>query len=333
MVATDSPNSISNGYIPIIGISAAQADSKSLSAIMTMVRSLGAEPRLLSNHSQRISLAGGLPQLIKEDMEALDAVIIMGNNSDIDPAKYGAARHPETNIETDLARASYEEALIKEAMAGKMPLLGICGGHQRINILAGGTLHQHLPDIVGNNHHAQGDIPGFIPVEYIGIANDTMLGDMAATINDSVAQHQAPKVVVENSFHHQAVDKVANGFRVAAVSADGMIEGIECDPLGPYRDQFIMGVQRHPEFGASPLGPKIVGRVISEAKYYAQAHSKSANEPQHNFTENLLSSLNVIHTRDPQEAAIGLTGGKTSMLDMVLNRRRSDQSKEYNISL
>jgi putative glutamine amidotransferase len=316
---------------PVIGISGSAGDSKSVAAMMSMVRSLGAEPLLLANHSQRISIAGGLDAAIKDDLSMVDAVIVMGNNGDIDPASYGAAKSAHTNIETDTARRDYENALIQEVTKRKMPLLGICGGHQRINVLAGGTLHQHVPDLVGDNHHMQGDIPGFIPVQYVGIAQDTMLGKMAGDIKGVYTPTHQPlpaNVVMENSFHHQAIDKVASGFRVSAASSDGIIEGIEADPLGKFRDQFIMGVQWHPEFGASALGPKIVERVINEGKEYAKTHPKAeAIQTKTSFTENLLSSLNVIKNPDIKGASTGLTQDRGTMLDYVMNRREKGNQK------
>lgn len=314
---------------PVIGISGSSADSKSVGASMAMVRAMGATPMLISSHADRISAAGGISAAIADDLSMVDAIMVMGNNDDIDPATYGAAKNPKTNIETDAARRDYENALIREVVKRKMPLLGICGGHQRINVLAGGTLHQDVEAIVGDNHHMQGDIPGFIPVQYVAIAKNTMLGNAAGSITGLYTPtHQplAQGVVMENSFHHQSIDKIAPGFRVNAVSSDGIIEGIEADPNGTYRDQFIMGIQWHPEFGASPLAPKIIQSVVEQAKIYATSHPREADETKRStFTENLFSSLNAISQSAPESASMGLTAGNGTMLDYVKNRRTSQQ--------
>lgn len=309
----------------VIGISGSAADSKSVTSMMVMVRSLGAEPVLLSNHAQRASLAGGMDQAIAEDAAMVDAVIVMGNNGDIDPAKYGEAAHAKTNIEEDHARAQYEEGLIKTAMEKKIPLLGICGGHQRINVLAGGSLHQHVPDLVGDEHHMQGDIPGYIPVQYVGITEGTKLDE----ITDSISGVYTPtheklpdNVIMENSFHHQAIKAVGTGLRINAVSNDNVIEGIEADPNGPYKDQFLMGVQWHPEFGASEVGPKLVTQVIEESKAYRLEHPRTeVFEPSRSFIETMESSLNTIKQPLNQPANSTLNPGNGSMVDFILRQR------------
>src|SRR5690606_34383926 len=106
---------------------------------------------------------------VKADIAKADGVLVMGNDSDINPGDYGAkAIHKETKTETNtpqgLARARYEYALIGAALGKKVPLMGVCAGMQRINVLLGGTLNQHVPDTLGNNEHAQ-SVPMYIPVE------------------------------------------------------------------------------------------------------------------------------------------------------------------------
>lgn len=321
---------------PVIGISGSAGDSKSVAAMMTMVRSLGATPVLLANHAQRISMSGGINQAVSHDLGMVDAVIVMGNNGDIDPASYGQPKNPATNIETDAARRDYENALIKEVISRKMPLLGVCGGHQRINVLTGGTLNQDVAGTVGNDHHMQGDIPGFIPVQYVGIVDGTTLNGVDAKLGGlyTPAHQPLPQgVVMENSFHHQAVSKVGAGLRVNAVSSDGIIEGIEADPNGPYRDQFLMGIQWHPEFGASELGPEIVKTLEAHASAYAKTHPKMEDVNQGmSFVENLTSSLNVIKSKDVNDASKGLTQGQGSMLDYVMQRRNQPRGGDLSVA-
>lgn len=277
VVATDNAASAPQPaqYRPLIGISGGDAtSSQSLAAIVSQIRSSGAQPIFLGEHEQRVKEAGGVQRAVDRDLAGLDGLVIMGNNSDIDPKKYGAIADSHTKIETDVARADYEEAAIKKALDSGMPLLGICGGVQRINVLGGGTLHQHVPDIVGDNHHMQADskIAPFVPVQAVTITPDSLLASIAGNTKSVYTPgHQAlpPNVVMENSFHHQAIKDVREDFRVNAVSDDGIIEGIEPKPGSRYANQFVLGVQWHPEFGASDLGPKIAASVTQAAKNYA----------------------------------------------------------------
>lgn len=322
VVASSAPEESS----PVIGISGGDSNSASVRAMVAMLRGSGATPVVITNHEQRI--AGLSPEQVQQkaaaDLAAMSAVIVMGNDGDIDPAKYGQQAHPKTVIEKNPSRAAYEEALIKQALNDKVPLLGVCGGMQRLNVLNGGSLIQHVPDVVGHEFHNQGDMPGYIPVQFVSINKDTKLGNIAGSIKGIYTPgHSLPEgVVMENSFHHQAVDKVGSGLRVAAQSVEPPIEGqksrsvvqaIEADPAGPYANQFVMGVQWHPEFGASALAPKLVGAVVGEAKQFAKTHNKPA-----------ISEMDV-QAMDVDGLAPGAKGG---MVDYVLGRRAAASEQQ-----
>lgn len=320
---------------PIIGISGSAADSKSVTAMMVMVRSLGAEPMLLANHDARIRDAGGLEEAVTQDLNMVDAVLVMGNNADIDPAKYGQQPHEKTKIETDDARAAYEEAIIQKSLEEKVPLLGICGGHQRINVLAGGTLNQHVPDEVGDDHHMQGSVPGYIPVQYVNIEEGSKLSKIAGEIGGLYTpthEKLPPNVVMENSFHHQAVDKVGAGFVVSAKSSDDVIEAIEADPNGVFKDQFVIGVQWHPEFGASPLGPKLVGEVIEAAKAYRK--EKPRTQFVDVLAETLQSSMNKITEPETigSELVRPVYGSFTEKYVKELQQKQQRGGAEFNLT-
>lgn len=265
---------------PVVGISAINGDGDSVRAMITQVAASGATPLLLSNFPARDPEA---------DIAKIDALVLMGNPLDIDPARYGAARHPETKSEADSeagrARAAYEYAILEKALAQKMPVLGICGGHQRLNVLLGGTMHQHVPDLVGHEHHAQhrAGIPPFVPVVPIAIERGTRLAEIADGVEALYAPaHAADQTLMENSMHHQAVDQLGEGLRAAAFAdafeQEGqkkrLIEAIEADPSGPLAGQFVLGVQWHPEFSASPLGPAITKTLVQEAEAYAAAGNR-----------------------------------------------------------
>jgi putative glutamine amidotransferase len=269
-----------------IGISGHSSHSKSVRAVMRQIEREGHRSIFLSSKAPNMKAA------IQQTMASIDALILMGNNLDIDPKEYmhrypaddpKASRHPMTRSELDMpataARARYEKALLEKALAGGMPILGICGGMQRINVYCGGTLHQHLPDLVGCNKHMQykQGIAPHVPVVPIIIKDGTMLSLIAQDIRMPFCKDhpaEGPKVIMENSIHHQAIDRVGDGLLVSAVTdtvkmKDGRFgylpEAIEADPEGRYRQQFLLGVQWHPEFGASAIGERIIRHMAQAA--------------------------------------------------------------------
>lgn len=289
---------------PVIGISGGNADSASVRAMMTQIASTGAIPLFLGNHGKRSAA---------NDIEKIDALVVMGNNKDIDPAKYGQQKHAKTNSELDTpegrARAEYEEQLITLALEKKMPYLGVCGGMQRLNVLCGGSLHQHVPDMVGNDDHAQQahNIAPFVPVQLVHLQEDSLLAEIG---NKNGEEHWGDRILklfvpthknydyAENSMHHQAVNEPGAGLRPSAYSQDGITEAIETDPNGPFKDQFVLGVQWHPEFSASELGAKIATRMNEEAQKFAKAHNRQ-HPPGEAQDETMLSALADLKKPEP----------------------------------
>lgn len=274
-----------------IGVSGLSATTKSVRALMRQIRAEHAAALFLS--SRTVNLAA----TVMRDLAHIDALVVMGNDLDIDPKCYvhryaendpRRRVHPETKSELSTAkgkrRARYEEAMIAEALKRGMPVLGICGGMQRLNVLTGGTLHQHIPDLVGCDKHMQKNqgIALHIPVVPIIIKEHTQLAHIAGGIKMPFATSHsthAPKVIMENSLHHQSIDRIGTGLSVCAVTdtvrmQDGtfgyLAEAVETDPDGCYAGQFILGVQWHPEFGASSLGEHIVKRLVAETARYRQ---------------------------------------------------------------
>lgn len=180
------------------------------------------------NYAQAISDAGGVPVLIpptadvQSIAELIDGWLIPGGR-DIDPKEFGQELHPRAELQ-DPARFAIEKALyltVDEAM----PILGICYGCQFVNVVRGGTLQQHLPDILGESEHEGGTVQQYSPA-----AGSTLEGIVGS----------AP--IEGKSYHHQAIETPAEGVRVVARHADGTIEAIE-DANG----RWVVGVQWHPE--------------------------------------------------------------------------------------
>lgn len=262
---------------PVIGISGGRGVTPSLTALISQIRSVGGIPKVFNEQDYDAAQKEGVAESVSKALAQVDALYVLGNNNDIDPAVYGAKAHPATNIETDTARRDFETLAIEQALEKKMPLVGICGGLQRINTLNhaenGGTLEQHVPDVVGHDGHQQGDTPPYVPVQVIKPVAATMVEQLVGKSRTFFTpSHSQPKpnLLEENSFHHQAVGQVHKEFRVSAYSEDGVVEAIEPKPGGKYAQQFVLGVQWHPEFSASDFGPKLADRVVEHAKVYAQ---------------------------------------------------------------
>ncbi|GII91360.1 gamma-glutamyl-gamma-aminobutyrate hydrolase family protein [Sinosporangium siamense] len=186
----------------------------------------------------KVVAAGGQPVLLPPAgdparlVERLDGLIVAGGG-DVDPTWYGEAPHPATSHVRKF-RDEAEVALVCRAVESDLPFLGICRGLQVLNVALGGTLHQHLPDLVGHAGHAPAPATfGNLPVL---LAPDSRL----ATITG--------KDMLDCShYHHQAADRLGHGLSIAATAEDGTIEALEI-PGHP----FAIAVQWHPEAGDDP---------------------------------------------------------------------------------
>jgi putative glutamine amidotransferase len=156
----------------------------------------------------------------------LDGLLLAGG-PDVDPALYGAPRHPETEP-PEHDRDSLETALLREALDRDLPVLAICRGLQLLNAALGGTLVQH---IVGHQ------CPKQQAAHSIAIASHSRLG----SILKAEGAGEADEYMV-NSRHHQCVDQVASGLVVTARAPDNVIEALELPGK-----HFVLAVQWHPE--------------------------------------------------------------------------------------
>ncbi len=174
------------------------------------------------------------PAMVMKLIERCDAVLLPGSKADVDPAKYGAARDPQT-AETDAARDTVDELLLQDAYNMRKPVLAICYGLQALNVYRTGTLIQHIESAINHKAGRQVAVAHRVEIEP---------GSKLAEILASNAQSGQRLNVPVNSSHHQSVDVVGDGLRlVARCREDGIIEGVE----GTSPDHFVVGVQWHPE--------------------------------------------------------------------------------------
>jgi len=219
---------------PVIGVAAALERVET--AVGTAEAAFVTRPYL-----RHVVRAGGLPVVLMPDpelaadpdaeLDLVDALLLVGG-SDVDPAHYGAARHPATEPPVPERDVS-ELALARAALARDLPTLGICRGMQVMNVALGGTLHQHLPDVLGHErHHRRADPTSDEPSYEVHLA-DGSLAARAAGARVLRATH---------SSHHQGVWRVAPTLTVSGWADDELPVAVEAPGA-----RFFLGVQWHPE--------------------------------------------------------------------------------------
>lgn len=179
------------------------------------------------NYAEQVALAGGNPILIPPtaDMVEIAAIIdgwLIPGGRDIDAKYFGQENHPEV-VKADYSRYEAERRLYESA-ASDLPIFGICYGCQFLNVVRGGTLIQHLPDVVPTAHTGG-------PMQSYEVDPDSALAKFSKSTR-----------IEGKSFHHQAVDAVGAGLAVVATGPDGVVEAIEASDR-----PWLVGVQWHPE--------------------------------------------------------------------------------------
>lgn len=189
-------------------------------------------------YTDAISAAGLVPLVVPPMTEdgaraILDAVqgLVLTGGEDVDPAHFGAPRHPATGPANDL-RDRIELALAKEAAARKLPTLAICRGVQVLNVALGGTLVQDIPSEMKTSIDHDAASARSSRVHEVSVDSGTRLAEIVRSGRIST-----------NSFHHQSVDRLAPGLCTVARSPDGVVEAVECAD----RAWWAVGVQWHPE--------------------------------------------------------------------------------------
>jgi len=202
----------------------------------------GEEPTLFlrTRYVRAVEAHGGVPLLlpvvsgqpsIDRLLDQIDGLLITGSGPDLHPALYGERPRFSFRIMRP-ERAHFEIALTRRALRRGVPILGICGGMQLLNVACGGTLVQDVAR----------QIVSPLPHRQKGKGQDlshTVVVEPGSLLFRIVNKRR----LKTNSFHHQAVKRIAEGFRISARAGDGVIEGIE-----KTNAPFVMGVQWHPEY-------------------------------------------------------------------------------------
>ena len=169
-------------------------------------------------------------QLILDLAAVVEAVLLPGSPTDIDPKRYGEAPHPKLG-RMFAERDETDFLLLEVAERRMLPVLGICHGMQTLNVWRGGSLIQDIPsEIACDIAHQNPGRPGDAPAHGIRVEPDSLLAGIFGTTGEV------------NSFHHQAIRQTGRDLRVVAIAPDGVVEGVE-----EISGRFVVGVQWHPE--------------------------------------------------------------------------------------
>lgn len=193
-----------------------------------------------AKNAESVMGAGGLPVYIPlglpEDAtralyERLDGILLSGGD-DIDPTFYGEARH-ELTQKPDVGRDTMEIALARWAVADDRPVLGICRGHQVLNVAFGGKLVQDMDALFA------GEVAHTFPFSE---PRSVLRHDVMVDADSQLAQIVGETRFLVNSIHHQGVTTAGDGLRVVGRTADGLVEAVEYPGK-----RFVVSVQWHPE--------------------------------------------------------------------------------------
>ncbi|HEV8539702.1 MAG TPA: gamma-glutamyl-gamma-aminobutyrate hydrolase family protein [Nitrospiraceae bacterium] len=205
----------------------------------------GKEPTyfLRARYPRAIEAVGGVPVILPftDDPEArrqllkgLDGLLLTGSGPDLPPRLYGERQRFAYRV-MSRERSEFELEMARLAVKSGMPVLGICGGMQAINVALGGSLVQDIDAQVpaALPHRAPG--PATKPAHVIQVSPRSLLHRITKAVRIRV-----------NSSHHQSVKRLAPSLVASAVAPDGVIEALEAED--PSRHPFLLGVQWHPEF-------------------------------------------------------------------------------------
>ena len=209
---------------------------------------------LHSGYIESVSRAGGIAILLPPQpasteiadrvLDGVDGLVFAGGR-DVNPERYDQESGEHTD-QPDLRRDDWEFTLVDAALRRGLPVLFICRGAQVLNVFRGGTLFQHLPDVIGKNDYQRGE---------------ALLSEMEMTVSPgSTLESIVGATVTGMVYHHQAIDSVGTGLTVTARSKDNVIEAIEIDDY-----PFGVAVQWHPEVTSEKDG-RLFDALITAAR-------------------------------------------------------------------
>jgi gamma-glutamyl-gamma-aminobutyrate hydrolase PuuD len=204
-----------------------------------------------SGYTRSLAAAGALPVVlppvdgIAGVLDGLDGLVLTGG-SDVGPDVYGAEPHPETvGVHPNRDRSELE--LLAGAIDRDLPVLGICRGIQLLNVAYGGTLVQHIEEVVDQRPHRAAD-------DAYGIHHVT-------TVEGSRLRQIVGERIEIHSHHHQGIGQVGEGLAVTAAADDGIIEGLE-----DAGRRFCVGVLWHPDAEPDGHGAPLFEALVSSAR-------------------------------------------------------------------
>ena len=209
-------------------------------------------------YANAVQRAGGIALMLPPDAREdaaeeilghIDALLLAGG-ADVDPATYGAERHPETN-NTRPDRDAFEVRVARLALERGMPVLGVCRGMHLMNVALGGTLVQHLPDVLGHNDHRH--TPGTFSDHEVRLQPGSLAARAIGAERTAVKSH-----------HHQGLDRLGEGVVATGWSEpDEVVEAIELEGR-PY----ALAVLWHPE---EDERSRVIGSLVTAAAERAEA--------------------------------------------------------------
>lgn len=202
---------------------------------------------LHKSYADSVYRMGGMPLMLpiiadaaSEYADRIDGLLLSGGD-DIHPRHYGEELAEGVSLSPD-ERTTFEFALLKETLARKKPVLGICLGVQTINVYFGGSLHQDIPGHKGKD--------------------DDLYHEVTLAEGGRLRQILGVGRLRVNSYHHQALKGIGKGLIASASSEDGIVEAVELPG-----EQFVVGVQWHPErMVEDPFAEKLFKAFIEASK-------------------------------------------------------------------
>ena len=216
-----------------------------------------------ASYIEAVRRAGDTPVIVcRASPEALDAAVarldllVMTGGEDFDPALYGAAPSPRLGC-VNAVRDEYDFALLRSAVRHEVPVVGICRGHQALNVFFGGSLYQDLPSEfpfrAAESHSCR----------QCGMTQRDHMHDILVEPRSRLHGVLGVGRIGVNSSHHQAVKALAPGFRISARSPGGVVEAIECGWFP------AAGVQFHPEALSAHNGEPAWNRLFERLREFA----------------------------------------------------------------